>query len=160
VALLSGHVIILAIVALVATRDPSFAVTPDYYEQAVAWDATQAAKRHSAQLGWKLQITPADEADALARRTVTFTLIDAVTTPVAKAKIDVICFHHSRANQAERFTLTTDDEGKASRAIPIRHAGFWDFQCKASAGEKTFTTTLTQFINPPARLAAAGRSSR
>jgi hypothetical protein len=149
VALLAGHVLILAAVVLVATRDPSFAVTPDYYEQAVAWDATQAQKRASEKLGWKLDLLAGDEADRAAGRELSLTLRDASGAAIAGATIEVMCFHHSHATRPQRFTVTTAADGKALATTAIRHPGFWDFRCIARARDQAFTTTITQSINPP-----------
>ena len=156
VAMLAGHVLILVTVVIIATRDPSFAVTPNYYENAVNWDESQAVKRASEKLGWRLEIVAADEADAAGRRAVTFALADATGAPIGNAAIDVNCFHPAPAPRPTRLTATTAADGKATQLLPIRHAGFWDFQCKAVAADgRTFVTTVTQYVNPPTRLAAA-----
>jgi nitrogen fixation protein FixH len=151
VALLGGHVTILVAIVTVATRDPSFAVMPNYYENAVHWDQSQAALRASAKLGWKLENIPSDTSDALGRRTVTFALADAAGKPVANAKVDVTAFHHSHATTPTQLSFTTGVDGKATPVVSIRHAGFWSFQCTAVAadGKTTFTETVTQYINPP-----------
>ena len=156
VALLAAHVMILVVVVLVATRDPSFAVTPNYYENAVHWDQSQAQRRASEKLGWRLEVAAADEAERDGSRAVTFTLADAAGTPLTGAKLDVTCFHHAHANQPVHLNATTAADGRATQVMPLRRAGFWDFQCLATAADgRTFTQTITQYVNPPVRLAKA-----
>jgi len=55
-----------------AISDPSFAVEPDYYAKAIAWDAHQAQARDNAELGWelKLDVAAADPGTGRARRRV------------------------------------------------------------------------------------------
>ncbi len=66
-------------VAIIANRDPSFAIEPDYYAKAVAWDSSMAQARHNATLNWSLTPTlgafarrqrrhPARTTDGLGRR--------------------------------------------------------------------------------------------
>ena len=159
-ALLGGHVAILVAVVVVATRDPSFAVTPNYYENAVNWDRSQAQKRASAKLGWKLEIVAADEADAKGRRAVTFALTDPTGAAIGNATLTVTCFHHARATEPTRLNMMTAADGRAIQLLPIRHAGFWDFQCNAVAPDgRMFTATVTQYVNPPVRLASSAATA-
>ena len=152
VALLGGHVLILVAVVMVATRDPSFAVVPNYYENAVAWDQQQAEKRESAKLGWQLKVTPADEVDLLNRRAITFMLTDASGAGVAGASLDVTCFHHSHATRPIRFSATTAADGQVTQWLTVRHAGFWDFACQAVAADgRKYVETVTLFVNPAMR---------
>jgi nitrogen fixation protein FixH len=130
----------------IATRDRSFAVLPNYYDNAVHWDQDQAKKRASEQLGWKLEIFPAESIDPLGRRNVTLRLTDATGQPLP-ASIEVSYFHHAHANEPQTLSATTGSDGRASVAAPMRYAGFYDFRCTATAGKQTFTTTLTQFVS-------------
>ena len=47
---------------IVANRDATFAVEPDYYRKAVDWDHTMAQEARNAELGWRVtaQLEPAD----------------------------------------------------------------------------------------------------
>jgi nitrogen fixation protein FixH len=146
VGLLLAHVLLMTVAVMIATHDPSFAVTPNYYEQAVNWDKDKAAKLASAQLGWTLRVEAAGRVDPLGRRAATFVLADAAGAPIPAAKLDVLFFHHAHAAEPQALSLTTASDGRAAQLLPMRHAGFYDFRCTAVAGGKTFTATITQFV--------------
>lgn len=56
ITLMCGSVGICVMTAVVAARDPSFALEPDYYERALEWDETAAARDASATLGWRAHV--------------------------------------------------------------------------------------------------------
>lgn len=41
---------------VIATRDPSFAVEPDYYQKALRWDEAMTQESHNAALGWSVAV--------------------------------------------------------------------------------------------------------
>ena len=47
---------------IVANRDATFAVEPDYYRKAVDWDRTMAQEARNVELGWRVsaQLEPVD----------------------------------------------------------------------------------------------------
>jgi len=157
VGLLLTHTLLMTVAVMIATHDPSFAVTPNYYEQAVNWDKDKAAKAASAQLGWKLEVEPAGRVDPLGRRVATFVLTDGAGKPVAGAKLDVLYFHHAHAAEPQKLSITTGADGRAQQLVPMRHAGFYDFRCTAVAQGKTFAATITQFVNNDANAQANAR---
>ena len=56
-ALLAATAVGQGIMLYAATHDPTFAVVPDYYERAVAWDSTLAIEEASDALGWHATAT-------------------------------------------------------------------------------------------------------
>src|SRR5215207_5791090 len=75
--LLVVHVALMTVAVVIATHDRSFAVLPNYDDNAVHWDRDQAKRRASAKLGWKLEIVPAETVDPIGRRNVSVRLTDA-----------------------------------------------------------------------------------
>src|SRR5690606_17799921 len=57
IGLLVVHAGSMITMAVIASSDSSFAVEPNYYEQALNWDAAAAQKEHNATLGWKAGVT-------------------------------------------------------------------------------------------------------
>ena len=157
VGLLLAHVGLMTAAVMLATRDKSFAVTPDYYEQALHWDRDQAAKRASEKLGWKLEIQPADQVDPLGRRAATLALTDATGKPIPDAAIEIVYFHHSHAASPLTLKAVTGADGRATQSVPMRYSGFYDFRCTATAGGKTFVSTITQFVGAAAGGATTGQ---
>src|SRR5512136_3054494 len=89
-----------------AVGDPSFAVEPDYYAKAVAWDAHQAQARENADLGWSvtIDVAPADLATGRAR--VVAKLVDRDGRAVPGASVGLEAFHNARAADVRKATLT------------------------------------------------------
>ena len=145
VGLLLCHVTLMVAAAAIATRDPSFAVVPNYYEKGVNWDKTQAEKRASDKLGWKLTIEPSTHPDARGQRTVQVGLTDAAGHAVSAAKIEFDYFHDSHANEQKNVTLALED-GKARQTLAMPYTGFWEFHATATAEGKTFVSTTTQWV--------------
>ena len=57
VGLLSTHLICILVMVRIASR-ANDGVIPDYYRQATNWDSTQAQRRASEKLGWRVQVVP------------------------------------------------------------------------------------------------------
>ena len=146
VGLLSVHVTLMITAAAIATRDRSFAVLPNYYENAVNWDKTRAEMDSSRKLGWNLQINPAPQVDPHGSRQVSILLTDAAGQPISNAKIDLTYYHHAHANESANITLNESEPGRFTTNLPMRHEGFWQFKVRAEAGGKTFVTDLSQFV--------------
>jgi nitrogen fixation protein FixH len=146
VGLLAVHVTLMLTAAAIATRDRSFAVLPNYYENAVNWDKTRAAMESSRELGWKLQINPAAAIDPHGSRQVAILLTDAQGQPIPNAKLDLTYYHHAHANEAASVTLSATEPGRFATNLPMRYDGFWQFKAKVEAGGKTFVTDLSQFV--------------
>jgi nitrogen fixation protein FixH len=147
ISLLSVHLLLMLLVAAIATRDRSFAVIPDYYRNAIEWDQRQAQRRASEALGWKLTIEPSEQIDPLGRRAIRFTLTDAQGRRVEAAFLDVSCFHHAHARDVVRVTLSATEPGRFAATLPMRYPGFWQFDIKATARDQMFTTSITHYVN-------------
>ena len=145
VGLLGVHVTLMAVAAAIATRDRSFAVVPNYYEKGVNWDKTQAEKRASEKLGWKLTIEPSAHPDAHGQRAVQIQLTDANGRAIPAAKVELDYFHDSHANEQRSTTLSLKG-GKAEQTLAMPYTGFWEFHATATAEGKTFVATTTQWV--------------
>ena len=145
VGLLASHVILMVAAAAMATRDRSFAVVPNYYEKGVNWDKTQAEKRASEKLGWKLTIGPSAHPDARGQRAVQVQLTDGSGRAIPSAKIELDYFHDSHANEQKNVTLSLE-AGKGEQSLAMPYTGFWEFHATATAEGKTFVSTTTQWV--------------
>jgi nitrogen fixation protein FixH len=151
VALLGGHVALMLTAAAIAVRDRSFAVVPNYYQSALHWDQQQAERRVSAELGWKVQVEPAAQVDPTGGRAVRFVLRDAGNKPIEGATLSLRYYHHAHASDAAEIRLAREEQGVFSTTLPMRYAGFWQFDVTAEARGRTFTTSLTQYVSNESR---------
>lgn len=150
VSLLVVHVVAMIVVAAIATSDRSFAVVPNYYQEAIHWDQTKALKEASAKLGWKAEIIVSATEDAKRDRLVALRVTDATGQPVNIEKAQLKYFHFSHAKDANSVTLAARD-GKIEGTIPLRYEGFYEFNLMVSAGESVFVDKVTQYVNAATR---------
>ena len=127
---------------VVATQDPSFAVEPDYYQKALAWDGTMAQEGANRDLGWQLEAgcgsSPSDSwvvaalrdrdgrARCRARRSPSRP--SRGRTPIAASPA------RSSPRDDRRY------EGHMARLEP----GMWELRFTATRGADTYTRTLRQ----------------
>jgi nitrogen fixation protein FixH len=127
-----------------AVSDPSFAVEPDYYEKAVAWDAHQTQARNNVELGWSvvLEVAPADIATGRARVIAKLTGRDG--RPVAGASVELEAFHNARAADRLSATLVETAGHDYAADLPVVRPGLWEFRIAARRASETFTAVLDQ----------------
>jgi nitrogen fixation protein FixH len=127
-----------------AVSDPSFAVEPDYYAKAVAWDAHQTQARENVELGWTvaLSVAPADRGTGRAR--VVVTLDDRNGKPVPGLTVALQAFHNARASDIVTSTLVETPEHDYAGDVPVSRPGLWEFRVAAVRGADTFTAVVDQ----------------
>jgi nitrogen fixation protein FixH len=146
IALLGVHAIAMLVVVFVATRDPSFAVEPNSYKKAIAWDVAQAERRASAALGWSAHIEINRAPDALGRRKIICRIKDKDDVLVVAAAVTIEYFHHARAADRHRVTLEPEADGVYSAWVPMTRAGIWEFRLRARRGDSVFTEVTTEQV--------------
>jgi len=127
--------------------DPSFALEPDYYRKAVAWDARQQLQRESLALGWHtdLMAEPAPQLRGLALRVQ---LHEAQGGPLAGAAVRVQAFANARAARVFEAVLVETAPGTYSAEIPSSVLGLWEFRLEATRGADRFSEVLRQSVSP------------
>ena len=146
IGLLCVHAVGMVVVVFIATRDPSFAVEPNSYRKAVAWDSSRARVQASAQLGWTASVKAQRDVDPLGRRRVTCELKDKQGLPVAAATVRLEVFHHARAADRQQVTLSPEDHGVYSAWVPMKRTGTWEIRVSARRGGELFSTVLTEDV--------------
>lgn len=142
IGLLSMQVGICGVSVYLATADRSFAIEPDYYRKAVAWDQTRAAQRAGATLGWRMRLTVEPQCDEFGRRLVELSLVDSAGAAVEGAQVEAIAFHHARANERQRIELPSQGGGRFAATAPLRRAGLWEFRVRAQRGSDILEETM------------------
>jgi nitrogen fixation protein FixH len=128
---------------IVANRDPSFAVEPDYYRKAVEWDRSMAQEARNAALGWRAsaRLEPADAG----RARLVALIRDRAGAPVAGAAVVVEAFPSARAREIASFTLApAASAGAYTVMLPRARPGLWELRLRVTRGEEVFTRTLSQ----------------
>jgi len=125
-----------------AVGDPSFAVEPDYYAKAVAWDAHQAQARVNADLGWKLDLAVGAADRGTGRARIVAGLTDRDGRPLAGLTVGLEAFHNARATDVVTLMLAeTPDHVYVGDAAVVR-PGLWEFRVVATRGTETFTAVV------------------
>lgn len=123
----------------VAGSDPAFAVEPDYYRKAVAFDSTMEVERRSLALGWHAR---ARIETAGAGHTVIVSLSDANAQPVTGAAVVVQARFNARANDIVTDTLTETSAGEYSAPLQAGHAGEWEIRTDVRRGAERFIASV------------------
>jgi len=141
ITVLTTYVVFGLIAARVASHDPNFAVEPDYYRKAVAWDSTVAQATRSAALGWRLTPTLDPIANGAAAP-LTIVLRDSSGAPITATQVSVEARQVAHADVVVHATLTPRADGAYCALLPLSHAGLWEFQVVASRGADQYSTNL------------------
>lgn len=128
---------------IVANRDASFAVEPDYYRKAVEWDRAMAQEARNAELGWAVSAR-LERADTGRARLVTL-VQDRAGAPLAGAAVLVEAFPSARAREIASVALEpTGDAGVYAGILPSGRPGLWELRVRVTRGGQVFTRTLSQ----------------
>ena len=125
-----------------AVSDPSFAVEPDYYAKAVAWDAHQAQAKENDDLGWKLALSVAEADKGTGRARVVATLADRDGLRVPGLSVGLTAFHNARAAETVTATLGETAEHDYAADVAVVRPGLWEFRVEAVRGTETFTAVV------------------
>jgi len=128
---------------VVATRDRSFAVEPDYYQKALRWDETMAQEARNQALGWTA--TVAFERSARpGEAKVTALVDDRAGHPVEGARVAVETFHAARARHVVTGALAPEAAGRYSAVLALDRPGLWEVRLRVERGDETFTAKLLE----------------
>lgn len=129
VVVLLGLQLVIGFVAIrLATGDPSAAVIPDYHNAALNWDDSRRASQAADRLGWSVEISASDIADASGMRATQVTVIDEAGQPVAGLEVTGRAYHHARAGQVETFRLDSIGQGRYMALAPLTRPGLWQIE--------------------------------
>ncbi|MCA9288786.1 MAG: FixH family protein [Phycisphaerales bacterium] len=173
IALMCGSVGICVATAVVAARDPSFALEPDYYDKALAWDESAAARAASDALGWTAEVEvslPGADGAPDGARTVSLRLRDSQGEPVAADRVEIAAFHHARMRDIQRLsvgagdpaidsgpgTLVLAEAGRWVWSLGEARAGVWQVRVRAARGQDVFLATIDTETPDGARIGARG----
>ena len=141
---LTLHVVGSLAMVYFATSNESFAVEPDYYQKALAWDDKRAQDRHNVELGWKLEFTVEPAAPGRDPK-IRADLLDPEGSPLNQARVLLVAFSNARAD--ERLTtelMAVDDHYETT--LPMSRDGLWEFRFTVTRGDDLFTYRDTRHV--------------
>lgn len=146
VAMIALHAAGMVTVIAIATRDPSFAVEPNHYQKALAWDAFSARSRASQALGWKVTAQTEAVLDDQGTRGLELVLVDRDGKAVHGAHAAVLAFPHARGEERLRIDLMEGAPGHYAARARMARAGIWELRLVAEHTGDTFTTTFLHSV--------------
>lgn len=128
-----------------AGSDGGAQVVDEYYEQAVAWDSTAAARARSAALNWTADLQVYVSGDPL--RTIDFTVVDSTGYAVPGLRGTVRLSRPQHAKPVAEIPFHAAGEpGTYRLKAPLAVHGLWDFGIAARNDSVDFVVTLRREI--------------
>jgi nitrogen fixation protein FixH len=135
------------VLMMVARQDESFAIEPDYYAKAVAWDATMAQERRNAALGWSATSTLALAGPATTGR-LSIVLRDRFGASVTSAVVHVEAIPNAHATERIALDLSETEAGRYVVPVASTRGGEWELRVMAERVTDRFTTHVRTMAEP------------
>jgi nitrogen fixation protein FixH len=133
---------------VVSGRDPSFAIEPNYYEKALAWDETSRQRAASESLGWSAHIA-LDHSPA--GPVLTIELQDRLGRPLDGAAVDAEVYHHARSADRQTLRLVANGDGRYAAAAAMTRPGQWEVRISAVRGPETWSSSRQMSVEGAVR---------
>ena len=130
-----------AILIYSATHDPTFAIEPDYYRKAVAWDTTMRREGESLALGWRA--AAAMTTDAAHGAAVRVVVTDSAGAPVRGALVRGLAIHNLDSSHPVALAFADSGDAYVARIAPAElHRGLWELRIDADRAGSRFMQSL------------------
>lgn len=142
--LLSATLLGLGSMAVIANRDPGFALERDYYQKAVHYDREMEQRAANARLGWSVASTlgPVD-----GRRTTTLDVqVHARAGLVKGARVSVQALRNANASVVLEARCEETSPGRYHAALPLGHGGLWELRFVVEHGADRFTQVVRKDV--------------
>ena len=134
----------------VAGDDPSFAIEPDYYAHAVAWDSTMAQEARNRVLGWVVDAELRSFSPDVGAQ-LDVAVRDASGAPVQNAEVRVTAFAIARSALRVNVALRPSADRYAA-IIPLHHGGAWELRLEVRRGHDRLS--VTRRVDAPIAIAS------
>jgi hypothetical protein len=126
--------------ALIAIRDPGFALERDYYAKAVHYDREIEQRAQNARLGWSAVST----VGAAVRGSTTRldVQVRARSGLVSGARVSVQALRNASASTVLVAHCEESAPGRYHAELPLAHAGLWEFRFVVERGAERFTEVV------------------
>jgi nitrogen fixation protein FixH len=137
---LTLHTVVMLGVVVIASRDSTFRVDPDYFRRDFNFDQKKAQLEASRKLGWRVHLTGTASQFAIDLR-------DNNGQPISDATITIRYFHNAAARDVKDLSLSaTTDPGIYHGAIALNRTGFYTIDTLIVRGDQRFIDTRDLYI--------------
>lgn len=150
VGLLASSVVGFSWMALIAVRDPSFALERDYYQKAIHWDQTQAQAATNQRLAYRISASPSIALDASGRAVISLKLADRSDRPITSARVTAEAFPNAFSAEISNLTFQEREPGTYSATLAAKRAGVWELRLTVDDGAEHATAIVRCELRPGA----------
>lgn len=118
-----------------SVTDETFAVEPDYYAKAMAWDDRRAATRTAEESGLIVNAATTPER--------VLVVLSNETGPVTGALVEAEYFHRARASDRRVVTLVETAPGAYAAPAEVTRVGLYDLRLTITMGDRVTACTRT-----------------
>jgi nitrogen fixation protein FixH len=144
--LIGIHIVSVVVMVIVATRDRSFAIEPDWYQKGLHYDQTAQQQRENRRLGWSVKLDVGQALTGTNQRSVSCTVFDRAGKPVQNAAVDLVAFAHLRGSNRTSSILLPQGGGAYAASLAFDDPGVWEFRLVITRGAETFTQIVKREI--------------
>lgn len=126
------------VMAYLAIKTQTGVVTEHHYEKGLRYNETIAQAEKMEKLGWKGSIRFAPDAGVVDKGTLSFSLNDPQTKPVAGAKVTAKLVRPTQAGNDEMIELKEAAPGNYQAAVAFPLQGQWDVEIAVLRGDDRF----------------------
>ena len=129
----------LVAMAVIASRDPSFAVEKDYYKKAISYDETRAQAEENEKLGWNVECSLVHRGSELELVAV---VKDKSGARIDNASVEVEAFANARAARVLTARLEPSSDKNYAGRVPFAGGGLWELRFTVQARGARFTQVV------------------
>lgn len=120
--------------ASIASKDPGFALEPNYYGKAVGWEGQQAQWADNQRLGWSVELATGSDGSSIVARVE---LGDG--TALSNADVRAEVFANARAADRREIVFAERAAGSYEAKLPAGHGGLWEIRITIRRNGERFT---------------------
>lgn len=147
--LLSAMLLGLLSMAVIASRDPGFALERDYYKKGVAFDREIAQREENARLKWDVEATSGPM--AADGRALLVVRVGFGGAPVSGASAKLEALRNASAARVVEASLREVAPGEYHAALPLHRAGLWEYRLRFEREKEHFTHVVRLDVTEAAR---------
>jgi FixH protein len=148
VALLASSLFGVGGMALVAVRDPNFALEPDYYQKAIHWDQVQAQAANNQRSGFQVLAPAVIVLDKQGRATLKLEIKSQSGHAVTGAHVIATGFPNAYSEDISPLQFSEQTPGVYLAPIQARHVGLWEFRVALDSGADHVTAVVRCDLTP------------
>jgi FixH len=136
--------------AVVAIRDPNFALEPDYYQKALHWDQVQAQAANNQRFGYTFSAPPSIALDGHGHASFEVKIKARNGREVTGARVIAIAFPNAYSEEVSPLQFSERVPGVYTAPVSARHAGLWEFRLSMDSAADHATVILRSDLTPGA----------